>query len=110
MFFCQTSMNALAVLQFSRLFKMGNTRVIVAAYGLREVDSPPLIGVVLHICVIRHWQTGHARQPVRGNPSERGFIICSRLCYTDTGTGIGYDTYQIRGYALSQKTLIRGYG
>ena len=32
------------------------------------------------------------------------------LCYTDTGTGIGYDTYQIRGYALSQKTLIRGYG
>ena len=32
------------------------------------------------------------------------------LCYTDTGTGIGYDTYRIRGYALSQKTLIRGYG
>ena len=25
------------------------------------------------------------------------------LCYTDTGTGIGYDTYRIRGYALSQK-------
>ena len=47
-------MNALAVLQFSRLFKMGNTRVIVAAYGLREVDSP-LIGVVLYICVMRHW-------------------------------------------------------
>ena len=31
------------------------------------------------------------------------------LCYTDTGTGIGYDTYRIRGYVLSQKTLIRGY-
>jgi len=32
------------------------------------------------------------------------------LCYTNTGTGIGYDTYRICGYALFQKTLIRGYG
>ena len=33
---------------------------------------------------------------------------CSSI-YTDTVTGIGYDTYRIRRYALSQKTLIRGY-
>jgi len=37
-------------------------------------------------------------------------VVTAHLCYTDTGTGIGYDTYRIRGYALSQKTLIRGYG
>ena len=36
-------------------------------------------------------------------------IIRCLLCYTDTGTGIRYDTYRIRGYALFQKTLIRGY-
>jgi hypothetical protein len=27
-----------------------------------------------------------------------------------TDTGIRYDTYQIRGYVIFQKTLIRGYG
>jgi len=41
---------------------------------------------------------------------ETVLAIAFLLCYTDTGTGIGYDTYRIRGYALSQKTLIRGYG
>jgi len=35
-------------------------------------------------------------------------LVGQLLCYTDTGTG--YDTYRIHGYALSQKTPIRGYG
>ena len=34
----------------------------------------------------------------------------SGLWYTDTGTGIGYDTYRIHRYTFFQKTLIRGYG
>jgi ribonuclease PH len=56
MLFALTSMDALAVMHFSCLFEMGNTRVIDAAYGPREVDSPTLIGVVLYTCVIRHGQ------------------------------------------------------
>ena len=39
-------------------------------------------------------------------------LLIYYLCYTDTDTdtGIGYDMYRIRGYTISRKTLIRGYG
>jgi hypothetical protein len=37
-------------------------------------------------------------------------LISLELSSTDTGMGIRYDTYRIRGYTIFQKTSIRGYG
>ena len=66
------------------------------------LQSPPLCPRMRPLSRCRR----HRRLHASGVTSARS----SRLCYTDTGTGIGYDTYRIRGYALSQKTLIQGYG